>query len=81
MDCTRMRVAGDVSSIDAGVLSGTAALAAAADDLLTGRADVAIAGAISPPLSRALLQGLSGSILLYFMRLPGEYSHRFMADE
>ena len=53
---------GNASAIDAGVLSGASALAAAVDDLACGRADIAIAGAVSPPLSRAALQGLSGCI-------------------
>lgn len=53
---------GAATALDGGVLSGISALEAAADDLLTGRADVALAGAVSPPFSRSLLEGLSGKI-------------------
>ena len=45
---------------DAGLLTGASTLANAMDDLLSGRADVALAGALTPPLSRAYLEGLSG---------------------
>ena len=51
---------GAATIMDAGILSGAATLANAADDLLAGRADVALAGALTPPLSRAYLEGLSG---------------------
>ena len=53
---------GAATALDGGVLSGISALEAAMDDLLTGRADVAIAGAVAPPLSRSILEGLSGKI-------------------
>ncbi len=53
---------GAAAALDAGVLSGVAALEAAADDLLSGRADVALAGAVTPPMSRALIEGLSGKV-------------------
>ena len=53
---------GAATSIDGGVLSGVAALEAAADDLRSGRADVALAGAVSPPFSRSMLEGISGKI-------------------
>ena len=53
---------GATSALDAGVLSGVAALESAADDLISGRVDVAIAGAVTPPMSRSLLEGLSGKI-------------------
>lgn len=53
---------GAATSIDSGVLSGMAALESAVDDLRSGRADVALAGAVSPPLNRALLEGLSGMV-------------------
>ena len=39
---------------------GAATIMDAVDDLATGRADVALAGALTPPLSRAYLEGLSG---------------------
>ena len=35
---------------------------AAADDLASGRADVALAGALTPPLGRAYIEGLSGEV-------------------
>lgn len=54
---------GGATTLDAGALSGIAALRAAMDDLRSGRADIALAGALTPPLSRALLEGLSGEIL------------------
>ncbi len=75
---------GGATTLDAGALSGIAALRAAMDDLRSGRADVALAGSISAPLNRALLEGLSGEVpfstardLVPFSRdssgtLPGE---------
>ena len=45
---------------DAGMLSGASTLANAMDDLVSGRADVALAGALTPPMSKAYLEGLSG---------------------
>ncbi len=53
---------GGATTLDAGSLSGIAALRAAIDDLRSGRADVALAGALASPLNRALLQGLSGEV-------------------
>ena len=53
---------GAVSSMDCGALSGLCVLESAMDDLRSGRADVALAGAVFPPLSRAFLEGLSGKI-------------------
>ena len=54
---------GGATTLDAGTLSGIAALRAAMDDLRSGRADIALAGALTPPLSRALLEGLTGELL------------------
>lgn len=51
---------GSATMMDAGLVTGAATLASASDDLLSGRADVALAGALTPPLSRAYLEGLSG---------------------
>lgn len=56
------RFTGAATSIDAGVLSGVAAIEAAADDLLSGRVDVALAGAATPPMSRSFIEGMSGKI-------------------
>ena len=53
---------GVATSVDGGTLSGIAALESAMDDLRSGRADVALAGAVSPPFSRPILEGLSGKI-------------------
>ena len=54
--------AGSATIMDAGMLSGAATIADAMDDLASGRADVALAGALTPPLSRAYIEGLSGEI-------------------
>ena len=53
---------GAATSIDGGVLSGISALEAAMDDLQSGRSDVALAGAVAPPFSRSILEGLAGKI-------------------
>lgn len=53
---------GGATTLDAGALSGIAALRAAMDDLRSGRADVALAGALASPLNRPLLEGLSGEV-------------------
>lgn len=54
---------GGATTLDGGSLSGVASLRAAMDDLRSGRADVALAGALTPPLSRSLLEGVSGEML------------------
>lgn len=54
--------AGAATIMDAGMLTGAATLAAASDDLASGRADVALAGALTPPLGRAYIEGLSGEV-------------------
>jgi len=54
---------GGATTLDGGALSGVSALRAAMDDLRSGRADVALVGALTPPLSRAYLEGLSGEVL------------------
>ena len=53
---------GEAHLSDSASLSGMTVLRQAMDALRTGRADVALAGALEPPLSRALLEGLSGSM-------------------
>lgn len=53
---------GAATAIDGGVLSGLSALEVATDDLLSGRSDIALAGAVTPPFSRSILEGLSGKI-------------------
>ena len=53
---------GAATIMDAGMLTGAATIAAAMDDLNSGRADVALAGALNPPLSRAYIEGLSGEV-------------------
>jgi len=54
---------GDASALDSGVPTGIAALQAAADDLRSGRSDVALAGALQPPLTREFLEGAAGDVL------------------
>ena len=53
---------GAVTIMDAGMLTGAATIAAAADDLVSGRADVALAGAFTPPFNRAYVEGLAGEV-------------------
>ena len=53
---------GEASVMDGGILSAAVALETAIDDLLAGRVDVALAGALNPPLSRAYIEGLSGEV-------------------
>ena len=53
---------GPATIMDAGNLSAAASLLDAVDDLRSGRADVALAGAVTPPLGRAYLEGLAGEI-------------------
>ena len=54
--------AGAATTMDAGMLTGAATVMSAMDDLNAGRVDVALAGAITPPMSRAFLEGLSGEV-------------------
>lgn len=54
--------AGPALVMDAGAVSAHQAVQVAMDDLLSRRSDIALAGAIQPPLNRALLQGLAGAI-------------------
>ena len=56
------RFTGTATIMDAGILTGAATLSAAMDDLVSGRADVAIAGTLTPPLNRAYIEGLSGEV-------------------
>jgi acyl transferase domain-containing protein len=53
---------GAATSVDGGSLSGITALEAAMDDLRSGRADIALVGAVFPPFSRPVLEGMSGKI-------------------
>ncbi len=53
---------GPATIMDAGVLTGATSLLSAVDDLRNNRADVALAGAVAPPLSRAYLEGLAGEL-------------------
>lgn len=54
--------AGPALVIDAGAVSAHQSLQLAIDDLNAHRSDIAIAGAVQPPLSTALLHGLSGAM-------------------
>ena len=56
------RFAGAATIMDAGMLTGAATLADAIDDLQSGRVDVSVAGTLTPPLSRAYIEGLSGEV-------------------
>ena len=53
---------GVATTMDAGMLTGAAAIMDAVGDLVSERADVAIAGALTPPIPRAYLEGLSGEV-------------------
>ena len=65
----RLRIFGPAETVDAGFLSGHCAIRRAVDDLRAGRADVAIAGAVQPPLSSVVMYGLGG--LVQFTRDDG----------
>jgi acyl transferase domain-containing protein len=54
--------AGPAFVVDAGGVSAHQAIQGAMDDLLLRRSDIALAGAIQPPLNRAVLQGLAGAL-------------------
>lgn len=54
--------AGPALVLDAGAVSAHQAVQIAMDDLLSRRSDIALAGAIQPPLNRAFLQGMAGAI-------------------
>ena len=53
---------GAATILDAGNLTGAAAIMEAMRDLRSGEADVALAGALTSPLGRAYIQGLSGVV-------------------
>jgi len=53
---------GAATIMDAGILTGAATVMDAIDDLQAGHVDVALAGALTPPFSRAYLEGLSGEV-------------------
>jgi acyl transferase domain-containing protein len=53
--------AGPAVVLDEGAVSGIQALQEAMDDLLLRRSDIAMAGAMQPPLTKAFLQGFSGT--------------------
>ena len=54
--------AGPALVLDAGTVSALQTIQGAIDDLLLHRSDIALAGALQPPLNRSILQGLSGAI-------------------
>lgn len=54
--------AGPAFVVDTGAASGHQALQGAMDDLLARRADIALAGAVQPPLTSVFLQGLAGTL-------------------
>ena len=53
---------GAATIMDAGLLTGAATVMDAVEDLKAGHADVALAGALTPPFSRAYLEGLAGEV-------------------
>lgn len=53
---------GPATIMDAGMLTGATALMDAKSDLDEGRVDIALAGALTPPVSRSYLEGLSGEV-------------------
>jgi acyl transferase domain-containing protein len=60
--------AGPAFVIDAGTISGSQTIQGAIDDLLLHRSDIALAGALQPPLNKSILQGIAGAIT--FSRNP-----------
>lgn len=68
---------GEASVMDGGILSAAVALETAIDDLRSGRVDVALTGAMNPPLSRAYIEGLSGEVLFS----TGTELHPFARDQ
>ena len=53
---------GAATIMDAGNITAAVALVDAMDDLRSGRADIALAGAVAPPIDRAYLEGLAGEV-------------------
>lgn len=53
---------GAATIVDAGMLSGAVTIMDAVSDLQLGRADIALAGALNPPMSRAYLEVLAGEV-------------------
>ena len=53
---------GAATIMDAGMVTGAATLQDAANDLITGQVDVALAGTLVPPFNRSYLEGLSGEV-------------------
>lgn len=66
---------GGATTLDSDALSGIASLRAAMDDLRSGRADVALAGALEPPLCRSYLEGISGEVLFTDAAEFAPFSH------
>ncbi len=55
-------LSGVAEIVDAGLLSGAATVMDACADLRSGKVDLALAGALTAPLNRSYLQGLSGEV-------------------
>ncbi len=53
---------GPATIMDAGMLTGATVLMDAKSDLDEGRVDIALAGSLTPPVSRSYLEGLSGEV-------------------
>lgn len=58
----RLGYTGPAAVIDCGMLSSSMCVKNAIDDLTNHRVDIAIAGALEPPLTRAYLQGIAGVV-------------------
>ncbi len=54
--------AGAATTMDSGMLTGASAVMDSIDDLVSGHVDVSLAGALTPPIPRAYLEGLSGAV-------------------
>ena len=54
--------AGSATITDAGMISAASSIESAMDDLESGRVDVALAGALTSPLSRAYLEVVAGEV-------------------
>ncbi len=53
---------GAATTMDSGMLTGASAVMDSIDDLVAGHVDISLAGALTPPIPRAYLEGLSGAV-------------------
>jgi len=66
---------GAATIMDAGILTGAATVMDAVEDLKSNRVDIALAGALTPPFSRAYLEGLSGEVPFTARRELHPFAH------